>query len=212
MLVAVHFLVRVASSAEIPVTKHTRTRTLYLKSAACPDYDGSTVCYPAHVSTGALIKAHSENIQILAKKEERIRYITSLVRAQLDHFGTSPEAGADASKLGTKRPANSDAVPEDSVDMRAARDFRMALARHHPNVRTDPSTRQRLAIEGMKGLETGKRVLDDTPKDRVAAAAVEIRLLLMLSFILCVLALFFIYQAAFPRKRLGPRGGGLSTD
>lgn len=177
--------------------------------AAYPDYDGSTVYYPAHTSTGALIKAQAEKVQILAKKEERIRYITSLVKAQLNHFGTSPKGGEEVSKLGTKRPTNDEAVPEDSVDSMAARDFRMALARHHPYVRTDPTTRQRLALEGRKGSETGETALDDMPHDQVAAAAVEIRLLLILSFIFCVLALFFIYQAAFPRKRLGPRGTGL---
>ncbi|GAQ84226.1 Glycoside hydrolase [Klebsormidium nitens] len=180
-----------------------------LSDDAYPDYDGSTVYYPAHASTGVLIKAQAEKVQILAKREERIRYINSLVKAQLNHFGTSQEAGEEVSKLGTQRPTNNDAVSEDSVDSNAARKFRMALARHHPYVRTDPTTRQRLALEGP---ETGEIGLDDVSDDRVAAAAVEIRLLLILSFLFCVLALFFIYQAAFPRKRLGPRGTGLSED
>lgn len=152
------------------------------------------------MSTGDLIRAHAENIQILAKKEERIRFITSLVKNQLAHFGTTPGSKDGTSKLGLERPSN-DSLWDDSIDSQAAQDFRNALARHHPNLRVDPSTRQRLRIGEARRPES-EEPLPELLSDRVSAAAVEIRLLLMLSFIFCMLALISIYRAAFPKKRL----------
>lgn len=164
-------------------------------SSAYPDYDGFTVYYPARESTGALIKAHAEKIQNLARREERLRFIMSLVTDQLPRFGSKTDQVEMAtSGPVTKRPSNDDALSAIAGDSQAARDFRKALARHYPEVRIPEHLR------AMRRPESWEEDLEIMPG--MMRAAIEIRLLLALSFLFCVLALFFIYQAAFPSKKV----------
>jgi hypothetical protein len=181
--------------SQVPCALGTINMTWKFFSSACPDYDGSTVYYPAHESTGALIKAHAENIQNLAKREERLRFIMSLVTDQLPRFGSKTDRVEMAtSGPVTKRPSSDDALSAIAGDSQAARDFRKAPARHHPEVRIPEHLR------AMRRPESWEEDLEIMPG--MMRAAIEIRLLLALSFLFCVLALFFIYQAAFPSKKV----------
>jgi hypothetical protein len=167
--------------------------TWELVFSACPDYDGFAVYYPAHESTGALNKAHAENVQSLARREERLRFIMSLVTDQLPRFGSKThQFEMTTSGPVRKRPTGDDALSAIAGDSQAARDFRKALARHHPEVNLPEHVRP------MRRPESWEEDLEIMPG--MMRAAIEIRLLLALSFLFCVLALFFIYQAAFPRK------------